>query len=254
MGKTTKLAAHIVNASKVAKIAKATRFGIITSAILTFLIFAISYYGTQVGNFTFSVDGFARQAGIAMYEYADDIEYKTRIISDTVEDNHGMTGLCGTEYYDGTLGQNVCIPEDSELISVDGPNNGSAYIAHTFYVVNAGELAIDMSGAINILSAYKNAEEALRVRVYINDVGTTYAKVQSNKSPTPGELEPYTEEFYSNNKVYYEEFFKLNPGDTIKVTIVVWYEGVDYDHDNDLFGGGVKLDMKFSVIKVYEEF
>jgi len=103
MSQKVKLASHIVYASKAAKIAKASRLGIVVSAILIFLIFSISYYGTMVGNFTFSVDGFARDAGISMYEYADRKEYRTRIVSEKVDDNHGMTGYCGTEYYDGSV-------------------------------------------------------------------------------------------------------------------------------------------------------
>ncbi|PKK92432.1 MAG: hypothetical protein CVV62_00360, partial [Tenericutes bacterium HGW-Tenericutes-7] len=69
MSQKTKLAVHIVNASKAAKIAKASRLGIVVSAVLVFMIFAVSYYGTLVGNFTFSIDGTAKEAGISMYEY-----------------------------------------------------------------------------------------------------------------------------------------------------------------------------------------
>jgi len=147
MSQKVKLASHIVNASKAAKIAKASRLGIVVSAVLVFLIFSISYYGTMVGNFTFSVDGFARDAGITMYEYADRKEFRTRIVSEKVEDNHGMTGYCGTEYYDGSYGEEVCIPDD-DVLGVDGPNNGESYIAHTFYVENAGDYMIDLSATI----------------------------------------------------------------------------------------------------------
>jgi hypothetical protein len=254
MRKNTKLASHIIYASKAQKIAKASRLGIIVSAVLTFLVFSISYYGTQVGNFTFTVDGFARNAGIAMYEYANNKEYKTRIVSNKVEDNFGMTAYCGTEYYDGAYGTDVCMPLDEDVVSIDGPSNGTAYIAHTFYVENAGEKKLDMEASVNILSAYRGAEEALRVRVLINGFGSTYAKVQSGNGSFPGMVEPLTESFYSIDKVYHEEFLGLNPGDFIKVTVMVWFEGVDPDHTNELYGGGVKLDMQFSVTEVYDEF
>jgi hypothetical protein len=253
MSQKTKLAIHIVNASKAAKIAKASRLGIVVSAVLVFLIFAVSYYGTMVGNFTFSVDGMAREAGISMYEYADRKEYKTRIVSAKVEDNQGMTGLCGTEYYDGSQGEEVCIPGDDHFINTDGPNNNASYIAHTFYVENAGDYKLDISASVNILAAIKGAEESLRVRVIINGVGVTYAKVQSENGDSPGEFEPLTESFYSIDKVMYREYLEIEPEETLKVTIIVWYEGVDADHTNAIFGGGVKLDMKFSVIKVYDD-
>jgi hypothetical protein len=253
MGQKTKLAIHIVNASRAAKIAKASRLGIVVSSVLVFLIFAVSYYGTVVGNFTFSVDGFAREAGISMYEYADLKDYKTRVVSAKVEDNQGMTGYCGTEYYDGSQGEEVCIPGDEYFVNTDGPNNSFSYIAHTFYVENAGDFDLDVSATMNILAALRGAEEAIRVRVIIDGVGTTYAKVQSEKGDAPGELEPLTSDFYSIDKVMYQEFIRMAPGDTIKVTLIVWYEGTDADHTNAIFDGGVKLDMKFSVIKVYED-
>ena len=253
MSQKSKLASHIVNASKASKIAKASRLGIVVSAVLVFLIFAVSYYGTVVGNFTFSVDGSAQQAGISMYEYSDTKNYTTKIVSEKVEDNQGMTNLCGTEYYDGSQGMEVCIPPDEDIIGIDGPSNGASYIAHTFYVENAGDLKLDISATINILQALKGAEESLRVRVIINGVGVTYAKTQSENGLLPGSPEVLTEEFYSIDKVMYQEFIEVEPGETFKVTIIVWYEGVDMDHTNDIFGGGVKLDMEFSVIKVYEE-
>jgi len=253
MGTKSKLAIHIVNASKAAKLARASRLGIVVSAILTFLIFAISYYGIMVGNFTFSVDSFAREAGLSIYEYADVKDYRTRIVSDEVEDNSGMTGLCGTEYYDGSQGDAVCIPPDEDFLTKDGPSNGKSYIAHTFYVENTGDLKLDISASVNILSAYKGAEEALRVRVIINGVATTYAKLQSDKGDNPGEVEPLTTGFYSIDKIMYQEFENIDPSETLKVTIIVWYEGTDFDHGNDIFGGGVKLDMQFSVLRVYEQ-
>lgn len=257
MGKKIKLASHIVYASKAAKIAKASRLGIVVSSVLIFLIFAISYYGTMVGNFTFSVDGTAREAGISMYEFADIKDYKTRVVSGKVEDNQGMTGYCGTEYYDGSQGLDVCIPQDEFFTSREGSNNSFSYIANTFYVENVGDYKLDISSTVNIISALKGAEESLRVRVIIEDSETTYAKtyakLQSERGDSPGDVEPLTEGFFSIDKVMYQEFIEFNPGDTLKVTIIVWYEGVDADHTNAIFGGGVKLDMKFSVTKIYED-
>jgi hypothetical protein len=98
------------------------------SAILTFLIFAISYYGEVVGNFTFTVDRPAQNAGITLYEDHIAKEFTARLISDKVEDSTGMTSYCGTEYTDFPLGSSVCIPTDEELSLVDGQNNGYSYI------------------------------------------------------------------------------------------------------------------------------
>lgn len=253
MSQKVKLAERIVYASKATRIARASRLGIVVSAILTFLIFAISYYGQVVGNFTFSVDRLAQNAFITLYDDAEIKNYSSRLIAARVDNADGMTGLCGTEFSYFPIGHEVCIPSDEEIGSVDGSNNGASYIAYTFYVENAGDLVVDLNATVNIISASKGAEEALRVRVIFDGQSTTYAKPQSPKGESPGELEPLTEAFYSIDKVMYQEFNGFLPKDVIKVTIIIWYEGEDADHTINLWGGGVKLDMQFSIGRVYTE-
>jgi len=252
MSHKAKLAERVVYVSKATRVAKASRIGIIVSALLTFLIFAVSYYGEVVGNFTFSVDRMAQNAGITIYDDATLRDFSSRLIASKVDNADGMTGYCGTEYTDIPVGHELCIPTDEVVTSVDGSHNGDSYLAYTFYVENAGDTAVDLSTKINILSATKGAEEAIRVRVIIDGVGTTYAKVQSSKGKAPGELEPLTEAFYSLTTVMYQEYYNFKPGDIKKVTVVLWFEGEDADHNINLVGGGVKLDMGFSIIKVYD--
>ncbi|MBI9009148.1 MAG: hypothetical protein JEZ05_03880 [Tenericutes bacterium] len=252
MSQKIKLAERVIIASRHARVAKASRFGIMISAILTFLIFAISYYGEVVGNFTFTIDRPAQNAGITMYEDHIAKDYTARLISEIVDDPTGMTGYCGTEYTDFELGSSVCIPTDEEISLLDGQNNGMSYIAYTFYVENAGDATIDMSAKMNIISTTGDAVQAVRVRVIIDGIGTTYAKVQSLKGDAPGQLEPLTEAFYSQTEAMNQEFTAFAPGDVIKVTVIIWYEGEDADHTMEIMGGGVKLDMQFSVTDVYE--
>lgn len=251
MSRKIRLAERVISASRAARVAKASRLGIMVSAILTFLIFAISYYGEVVGNFTFTVDRVAQNAGITMYENATTKDYTSRLISEKVENAEGMTIYCGTEYTEFPVGSDVCLPTDAELTAVDGQNNGASYIAYTFYIENGGDAIVDMSATMNIISTSKNAESALRVRVIIDGIGTTYAQRQSARGDAPGELEPLTEDFYSPTEVMYQEFTLFEPADTMRVTVIIWYEGEDADHTINLVGGGVKLDMQFSVINVY---
>jgi hypothetical protein len=221
------------------------------SAILTFLIFAISYYGETVGNFTFTVDRMSQNAGITMYESLDTKEFTSRLISEKVDNADGMTSLCGTEYSNVEVGSYLCIPSDSEIGIVDGNNNGDSYIIYTFYVENAGDAIVDLSAQMNLISASRGAEEAIRVRILIDGVGTTYAMRQSEKGDAPNELEPLTESFYSPQQVFNESITEFKPTDVLKVSVVIWYEGEDADHTINLVGGGVKLDMQFSVTHIY---
>ncbi len=252
MSQKVKLAERIVYASKATRVAKASRLGIVVSAVLTFLIFAISYYGEVVGNFTFSVDQMARDAGITIYDDSIVKEFTSRLISNKVDNADGMTGYCGTEYTSFPEGHELCIPTDEVVTSVDGSNNGSSYLAYTFYVENAGTQSVDLTTSITVISATKGAEEAIRVRVIIDGVGTTYARRQSSEGAAPGELEPLTEAFYALTTVMYQEFYMFQPGEVKKVTVLLWYEGEDVDHNIEIVGGGVKLEMEISVSKVYD--
>ena len=246
-------------ASKAAKIAKVSRLGIIASALLTFMIFSISYYGQKVGNFTFTLDRLALESGMTLYDDAEQKEYKTRIIADQVSEADGMTEYCGKFDDDGNLltpfpiGDSVCIPNDEILGSVDGPNNGENYLAYTFYLEHVGSRPVDLATNIKLVSASKGAEEAVRIRVIINDAGTTYAKAQSSNSDEPGEPEPLTTPFLGITTVMESTFYKYMPGDITKITIILWYEGEDSNHNIGIHSGGVKFEMNFTVTRIYQD-
>lgn len=260
MGQKARLAEQILHASRVAKIAKASRLGIAISAILSFMIFAISYYGEKVGNFTFTVDEMAFKAGIQLYESLDQADGSTRLTAPQIDSTDGMTSLCGTIYSSKPIGNEVCLPSDEILSSVDGSNSGESYLVYTFYVRNGGTIAVDLIGSIDVISASRGAEEAVRIRVIFDGVNddysaTTYARVQTtrNDNPDAGLPEPETTPFYSETQVLNHEFFNearsgyLQPGESIRVTVILWLEGEDADHNLNIVGGGIKLAMEFTV-------
>lgn len=253
MSRKAKLAERIVYASKATKIAKASRLGIVVSAVLTFLIFAVSYYGEVVGNFTFRIDKRDYEAGLSLLKDPDTQLYTSRLNAEKVESADGMTSFCGTEYTLYEVGEPVCIPSDEEVSSVNGSHNGPSYLAYTFYLENAGIRIVDLQATINLISTTRGAEESIRVRLIINGVGTTYAKAQSARGRSPGEPERDTVPFSGAFEVMKEEFSAFDVGEVVKISVLIWYEGEDADHANDIIGGGVKMDMVFKVVYVYED-
>lgn len=252
MKRSSKLAEKVLFASRYFRLSKAARFGIIVTAILSFLIFSISFYSTESGNFTFSVDQKAYSLGITLYEHADDKEYSARLLADKVDNAEGMTDLCGI-MPDRDPGHPTCIPPDEFYYTAEGSNNGDHYIAYSFYVemTGNGEFLADLVAEIDIISTSKSAEEAVRVKVFFDEESSVYAKTQSDKGDNPGELEPYTDQsFLGPSTVMRETFTDFSPGDVKKVTVVLWYEGYDPDHTIDIWNGGVKFSMKFTVTNV----
>jgi len=253
MSRKAKLAERIIYASKATKIAKASRLGIVVSAVLTFLIFAVSYYGEVVGNFTFRIDKRDYEAGLSLVKDPDTQQFTSVLNAEKVEGADGMTAFCGTDETPYSIGDPVCIPLDEEITSVNGAHNGPSYLAYTFYLANAGIRVVDLEASINLISFTKGAEDSVRVRIIINDIGTTYAKVQSARGVSPGSPELGTVPFAGQFEVMNEKFPAFDIGELVKITVLVWYEGEDADHNNNILGGGVKMDMEFHITYVYDE-
>jgi hypothetical protein len=253
MSQKGRLAERVMAASKAARLARASRMGIIASALLTFMIFSVSFYGQIVGNFTFTVDRLALDAGLSIYEDPEEQNFVTRIVAGKVDNADGMTAYCGTQYTQFPVGSEVCLPSDEEIASVNGENNGLNYLAHTFYLKHVGRLPVDLKATVKLISASKGAEEAVRVRIIIDGSGTTYAKRQSSTGLKPGELEPLTEAFYSITTVTENTFYEYQPQQIMKITVILWFEGEDSNHNIELHSGGVKFEMKFTVTKIYNE-
>jgi len=136
------------------------------------------------------------------------------------------------------------IPSDVYLL--DGNNSGESYIAYTFYVFNSGIENLDYSMKFEIENTSKHLDDAIRVRFYVNDVLTTYAK----KNSITGEAENGTVAFESNNLITSHTITDFEPNEVTKYSIVLWVEGEDMDCTNDKIGGSITLSMAFSVLGV----
>lgn len=136
------------------------------------------------------------------------------------------------------------LPEDLYLL--DGDNSGERYLAYTFYVFNSGSEELDYSMSLDIENTSKNLDEAIRIRLYINDELTTYAK----KSNVTGEAELGTVAFESDKVITSSTVTDFKPNDVTKYTIVLWIEGYDNECTNHKIGGSITLSMRFSVLGI----
>ena len=136
------------------------------------------------------------------------------------------------------------LPENIDK-EADGSHNGDNYLAYTFYVENQGEKEFNYFYELVVDSVVKNVDDAIRVRIYENEVDTTYAKASIN-----GEAEPLTTAFkYDTSRpikgqtvlIKKREGFK--PKDLDKFTIVIWIEGDDPECLDNLIGGAIKMHM-----------
>ena len=147
---------------------------VIACITVTFLtaFYGLVTFANSIGNFTVKV-------------VEDDETYAISICDNSSFDN--PTTLLHADILDSM--DNITESWISEDVDeIDGPHNGENYIAYTFYVKNVGTKPIDYSSSIEILSVKKNADEAIRVKVYKNGESTVYAKHQVNSDKS----EPFT--------------------------------------------------------------
>lgn len=136
------------------------------------------------------------------------------------------------------------LPKYVDLI--DGNNSGTNYIAYTFYLFNSGIEELDYSMKFEIENKSNNLDEAIRVRLYTNDVLTTYAK----KNKNTGEAESGTTAFESDKYIVTNTVTSFKPEQVTKYTILIWVETDDPDCTNDKIGGSITLSMAFSVLGI----
>lgn len=219
-----------VTAKKIRKRNVRLRFWSTVALICTTILlmfYAFVHLANSLGNFTVRINE-RNDAGIAICENRDFDKPTQYLVSEPVRNMDNIT--------------ESWLPEG--LDDVDGTHNGKNYIAYTFYLKNVGTLNVDYQADIKILDVKKQADEAIRVKVYKNGVPTLYAKPQKGTN----EPEPDTTPFYSIDKVSSHIYEDFQIGEIDKYTIVVWLEGNDPECIDDIIGGRVKLAMHFTII------
>lgn len=218
---------------------------IILIILLLFLsvMFACSSYINKAGDFTVTMDKDSFNVGISLCE-TPDFKEPTRFLAGTKVENMRDTTL-------------EWLPEN--LDSVNGSHNGTNrdYLAYTFYVKNAGKVDVGYDTYISIDSVALNADEAMRVMVFVNGEPTIYAKpkkgtidtLEDNRDDNGQSRYQVDKNFSTNTRVMEarNELFKV--GDIDKYTVVIWLEGWDPECVNDILDGEVKMSMNF---KSYE--
>ena len=130
------------------------------------------------------------------------------------------------------------------LSMIDGQHSGDNYIAYTFYLENRGSEILDYEYKLTISEVTLGLDEAIRVRLYIEDEYVDYAKTRSDGTGA----EPGTSEFYSLGIVTKGRVNGYAPQAKTKYTIVIWLEGDDPDCVDRVIDGMAKIDMNFRII------
>ncbi len=205
--------------------------GILSGCLLSLLmvVYAIAALYEDTGSFTVSLNKYdMSESGLSLSETSD-MRYKTSNLNARIATE--MTNISGD-----------WIPDNVDT-SVDGEHNGKDYIAYTFYLTNSGRETVSYEHSLSVSNATKGLDDAIRVRLYVNGIPTTYAKKSANDIP-----EENTTPFNSAIEIMKGRVDGFKTGDKTRYTVVIWIEGNDPECLDFVIGGEVKIDMEIKVV------
>lgn len=236
--------------------------------VLTFGIAAIVNF---TAGFTISLSGGDVNRGLTLYDNSSLQNGSSYLTTERVNESDNIT-------YGDFVGRLL-----SEIDNVDGLHSlDQKYFAYTFYVVNnSNASAIDYEMSVNILSASKGVDDAVRVLVVEDSTfyGATdnkrtvvvTAKPQADESgawmfdehenpvmqqltDVHGNLLPVQDNavsFRDRTTTYYRRFQGLRNSKSSnmhKYTVMVYLEGGDPDCKNSIKGGDIKMNIELKVL------
>lgn len=202
----------------------------IAGALLLGLVYAISAVYMVTGSFTVNVNKYEMvKHGLSLSEHSD-LSQPTSVLNAKIDQS--ITNIAEED-----------LPDNVDQI--DGVHNGKNHIAYTFYLFNAGTTdEISYEWQVKMSNVFNGIDEAIRLKLYIDGVPTTYAKTASDGSGA----EPNTTAFYSTDIMARGRKDNFVSGSVTKFTIVLWLEGTDPDCVDWIKGGRMKIEMSMSIV------
>ena len=202
----------------------------IAGAIILGTIYAISAIYMVTGSFTVNVNKYEMvKHGLSLSEHKD-LSQPSSVLNARID--QAITNIAEED-----------LPDNVD--DIDGVHNGKNHIAYTFYLFNAGDTdEVSYEWQVKMSNVFNGIDEAIRLKLYVDGVPTTYAKTASDGSgPEPG-----TVPFYSTDIMARGRVDGFTSGSVKKYTIVLWLEGPDPDCVDWIKGGRMKIEMSMSII------
>lgn len=236
------LFSKVVRHIKLLKNKRFLELGIAVFGIALILIAVITFYGNNVGNFVMSIDPDLKDKSISMSSTKEFINPTSLLQADSVHNARDIT---------------YTMLNIEEVKKTDGSYNDPyfKYVAYTFYVKNFGNESTDLTYYLQITSAKKNVDKAIRVMIISEVDGVSKERVYMAKDKVEAIYEdmPDCLEFYNEKIVMQDNIYGFFPEQVLKFSVVMWIEGQDPDTTSDILGGQIKIQMKFSAINSGDE-
>ena len=241
--------------------------------ILLTVLFTASVITQMRGHFTINLSEDMFKSGFTLSETIGFEEPKISLNSDPLE-NVPCTSISN-------------IPGDVD--AYEGNHHGYDYFAYSFYVRNEGDLPVDYSYQIRIVSESKNVSEAVWIMLFEDGEMTYFAEIGADNTPeaipavgdnSKGYTRlPLMEQTLDKENQYQfitqkreQDYYRVVPVpfetddiitsgiryefgsmDIHKYTVVLWAEGDDPECTDDIIGGHLGLDMNLQLLEEYHE-
>lgn len=210
------------------KFQRVLKLSILILLLFLFAIYIILMVFYRNGDFIISLeDNFAKKSGIIIYE------------DDKAKESRRILKVEKLEFMDNIAEEWINKDVHTEAT---GSHNGDNYIAYTYFVENQGQDVVNYWTHLIIDDVFKNVDAAIRVKLYRNDEEPkTFAKLARNGGPEPG-----TEPFYSDDLIFVEPRRAIKPGESDRITIVIWLHGPDPECIDPIIGGEMKMHIEIT--------
>ena len=245
---------------------------IVLFLLLSLIVGIVTYYGLSTGGFTINVNDELNGVGIVLKEDPN-AEGKQNLNATELKNVQPISQPEVNEYY--------VLNRNGEYTS-----NGGNYVGYTFYLSNVGGKVCDVSAALKIVTNTNDVASAARFWVFVskgvetNDgtttsftpvevdsKGTIYKKKESSEEKEKEYQNSIKNYGYKDCKdftgedsnIYTDKFLDFKPGDSYKISIILWLDGNDpdcvaYKDENGnsvgIYKGKLKIGMSF---EAYQE-
>ncbi len=186
-------------------------------------------YVDPQGDFTVSIDQHQGNKSIALSE--------TRGFANPT-DNLSTIGIPNT--------WNITLADIPDGVDSDagGAKNGQNYFVYTFFLKNTGTETLDYNERLTLMDNELNAVKAVRFALYRDGQRTIYASPAAN-----GQKEDFAcdEAFTGDINLMNKDQTGIEPGQIVRYTVVVWFEGNDPECIDNILGGSAGFSLGFKV-------
>lgn len=202
-----------------------------TLALGFIIVSLISYYCSNTGSFTMTLDPSETSRAIAISESREDGVDETRLTVQSVVRAEGST-------YDSIAFDPIL---ESEGL-LEGPER--AYMSYAFVIRNVGLETVFVNYYMRLTAVTNGMDDTIRILV-IED-NTTYT-IYRKEDETPDEDFPSGTFFETETIAFIDAIVELKPNYTKAFKVVIWTDQDDVDMTDPVEKGTISLQMVFTI-------